>query len=55
MLLVAIRSFQSPPFTELDVVYEHINNDIDTSDWGKHILGLLGEKILYCKYYSTFE
>lgn len=43
------------PFTEVDIVYEHINNDIDTSGWGKHILGLLGEKILYCKYYSTFE
>ncbi|HGB2151115.1 TPA: hypothetical protein ACIUI5_004354, partial [Salmonella enterica subsp. enterica serovar Chailey] len=42
-------------FTELDVAYEHINNDIDTSDWGKHILGLLGEKNFYCKYYSTFK
>lgn len=41
------------PFTEVDVVYEHINNDIDASDWGEHILGLLDEEILYCKYYYS--
>ncbi|EBH9036561.1 TPA_asm: hypothetical protein G0B27_22995 [Salmonella enterica subsp. indica] len=35
------------------MVYEHINNDIDASDWGEHILDLLGEEILYCKYYYS--
>ncbi|ELA4569404.1 hypothetical protein RFR07_001648 [Salmonella enterica] len=42
------------PFTEVDVVYEHINNDIDASDWGEHILDLLGEEILHRQdYYSV--
>lgn len=41
------------PFIEVDVVYEHINNDIDTSDWGEYILDLLGEEILHRKYYYS--
>ncbi|HCJ7758714.1 TPA: hypothetical protein NV424_002517 [Citrobacter freundii] len=46
-----IGSYQTIPeyqssFMEVNVVYEHIKNDIDASDWLDKILSLLGEKII---------
>lgn len=42
------------PFVEVDVVYEHINNDIDASDWLGNVLFSLGEMVVHRKdYYSV--
>ncbi|EIC5054165.1 hypothetical protein K9Z21_004489, partial [Salmonella enterica] len=49
-----IGSYQTIPeyqssFMEVNVVYGHIKNDIDASDWLDKILSLLGEKIIHRK------
>lgn len=42
------------PFMEVNVVYEHIENDVDASDWINKVLYLLGEEIIHIKeYYSV--
>ncbi|WP_318357056.1 hypothetical protein [Enterobacter sp.] len=42
------------PFMEVDVVYEHIENDIDASDWLDYVLSLLGETVVHRNdYYSV--
>ena len=48
--LYTIGSYQTiseaqSPFMEVDVVYEHIENDIDASDWLDKVLSFLGEEV----------
>jgi len=57
--LYTIGSYQTiseaqSPFMEVDVVYEHIENDIDASDWLDKVLSFLGEEVIHRRdYYSV--
>ncbi|EDQ1684259.1 hypothetical protein GQB75_004633, partial [Salmonella enterica] len=41
------------PFVEIDVVYKHIDNDIDASDWLDKVLSLLGEIVVHRRDYDS--